>query len=414
MYQLPTLIEDIRTALTNPGLIAPDKLEEYALQYAEECEKLNERLKQCLPILRSGNIAEAVRLAEMPPNIIETFNQLDFLGREEWLDVCDEHGFDLPPPLAEQLFQELNDAYLQTSSLEPLMEWHRFHALNGSPIRYRLAVLRSLVKADPKNLALQNDQETFERARLEEMRRDIADALAQKDTDQLQELYRELTAPGWRITPPKELRQKICAVELTRLTDELLLHFSAFDYFNASAVYQSMLSVLQAGQMPMPTAIERSVRAAVQWLQETDNEALRFSEFQQAAEELRESLEDYTPRGELENLYYALQNAATRANQSIPQELEGYYSNRIDYLTRVEWNRYRLVLAIFVGSIILVGVLFAYALWERSAGEREQREDETTQRIALENLEKYEQSHLSGRNCIFENCRIFRTESDYT
>jgi hypothetical protein len=385
MHQLVNLIEDIRTALTNPGLVAPDKLEEYAQQYAVECTKMNDRLKQCLSPLRSGNIAEAVRLAEMPPNIIEAFNLLDFGGRNEWLDTCDEHGFDLPPPLAEQLFQELNDAYLQTSSLEPLMEWHRFHALNGSPLRDRLAVLRSLAKADPMNLALQNDQETFEKARLDEMKQEIAEALAQKDAVRLQELYRELTDSGWRIAPPKEFLQRICTAVLEKLADELIQHFSAFDYPNAAAVYQSMLNVLYAGQMQtMPVAVERSIRAVIQWLQETEGEAENLSEFQQAAEGLRDSLEGYTPRGELENLYYVLQNAATRANQVIPQELETYYRNRVDYLTQVERNRYRVVIAIFVGSIILVGVLLAYAMWERRYAEQVAHTLETLQTLETE------------------------------
>ena len=398
MYQLPTLIEDIRTALTNPGLVAPDKLEEYAQQYAEECAKLNERLRQCVPTLRSGNISEAVRLAEMPPNVIETFNLLDFLGRDEWLGTCDEYGFEPPPPLADNLFQELNDAYLQTSSLEPLLEWQRFHALNGSPLRYRLAVLRSLAKADPMNIDLQNDQETFERARIDELKRDIAEALAKKDAVRLQELYRELTDPGWRITPPKEFLQRICATVLDKQVDELIQHFSAFDYPNAAAVYQSMLNVLRAGQMRMPTAIEKSISAAVQWLQETEGEAQYFSEFQQATEELRESLEGYTSRGELEDLYYVLQNAATRANHVIPQELETYYRSRIDHLTRVERNRYMIVMAIFIGVILLVGTLFVYAMWRDGAEARAERRTEEAQRTEAANREK-ERAEEFNRFC---------------
>jgi len=393
MHQLVNLIEDIRTALTNPGLVAPEKLEEYAQQYAVECAKMNDRLKQCLTPLRSGNIAEAVRLAEMPPNIIEAFNLLDFGGRDEWIDTCDEHGFDLPPPLSEQLFQELNDAYLQTSSLEPLMKWHRFHALNGSPLRYRLAVLRALTKADPMNLALQTDQEIFEKARLEEIGQDIAEALAKKDAIRLQELYCELTDPGWRTAFPEEYCQLICTAVLEKQADELIQHFSTFDYPNAAAVYQTMLNVLSAGRMQkMPVAIERSIRAVVQWLQETESEAENLSNFQEAAEELRESLEDYTPREELESLYYALQNAATRSNQVIPQELERYYRNRIDYLDRVTRNRYRVVIAIFVGSIILVGVLLVYAMCERRYAEQVAH--------TLETLQTFETEITTNRNAI--------------
>jgi regulator of sirC expression with transglutaminase-like and TPR domain len=171
---------------------------------------------------------------------------------------------------------------------------------------------------------------------------------------------------------------------LEKQADELLQHFSAFDYPNAAAVYQSMQNILRAGQMKMPVAVERSIRPVVQWLQETESETEHLSEFQQAVEELRESLEDDTPREELEDLYYVLQNAAGRANQVVPPELDQYYLSRIDYLDRVARNRFRLVLAIFLGSIILVGVLFAYAMWKDSSEKRVNHTSETLQKLKAE------------------------------
>src|SRR5215469_13475008 len=112
IYGLPNLIEDIRTALAYSESVPPEKLAAYARQYTEQCVRLNERLKLCLPHLRDGNVAEAVRLAETPPTITETFNLLDFENRQEWVEICDGLGYDVPPPLAVEVFQELNDAYL--------------------------------------------------------------------------------------------------------------------------------------------------------------------------------------------------------------------------------------------------------------------------------------------------------------
>jgi hypothetical protein len=233
MYETPTLIEDIRTALAYSELVTPDKLEVYARRYAEECTKLNERLRLCLPHLRGGNLAEAVRIAETSPNIIETFNLLDFEGRRDWIEVCDGLGLDTPPPLVVEIFQELNDAYLQMVPLEPLLKWHRLYALSGAPLRDRLAVLRSLVRADPMNLPWQTDQETFEKARIAEIGRDITKAQSQNDEVRLQELYRELTDPGWRIAFPIQYRQVTCIAVLKQQANEFMQLCSALKYHGA-------------------------------------------------------------------------------------------------------------------------------------------------------------------------------------
>ena len=303
MYELTNLIENIRTALAYSESVPPAKLAGYARRYAEECTKVNTRLQQCLPHLRNGNIAEAVRLAEASPNIAETFNLLHFENRQEWTEICDGLGLDVPPPLAIEVFQELNDAYLQIVPLEPLLKWHRLHALNGSPIRDRLAVLRSLAKADPMNLFWQTDQETFEKARIKELGRDVADALVRKDSLRLQELYRELTAPGWIMAPPAEYRLHICTAVLEEHADELLRHFSAFDYPGVAAAYQSMQQILYAHQMTMPAAIHRSIQAAVQWMHDSATAQQHLARFQHETAELREALDGYTPRQTLENLY---------------------------------------------------------------------------------------------------------------
>ncbi|MCL2709632.1 MAG: hypothetical protein FWE95_02030 [Planctomycetaceae bacterium] len=370
MYELTNLIENIRTALAYSESVPPTRLAVYARRYADECAKVNTRLQQCLPHLRNGNIAEAVRLAEASPNIAEMFNLLNFENRQEWTEVCDGLGLDVPPPLAVEVFQELNDAYLQMVPLEPLLKWHRLHALNGSPIRDRLAVLRSLAKADPMNLFWQTVQETFEKARIKELGREVANSLAQKDSLRLQELYREMTAPGWIVAPPPEYRLNICTAVLEEHADEFMQHFAAFNYPGASAAYQAMQQILYANQMAMPVAIEKNIRAAVQWLQDTANSQHFLAQFQEETAKLRDALDGYTPRQTLENLYYALQNTAVQANRIIPQDLDSHYHNRMAYLSRVERNRYGIVITIFAGSILLVAATIVYALMEGSFAEQ--------------------------------------------
>jgi len=386
MADLPNLVENIRTALAYSESVSPDKLSDYARQYAEECTKLNDRLKQCLPHLRSGNIAEAVRIAEASPSVIEAFSQLDFETRQDWHEVCDGLGLDVAPPLAVEIFQELNDAYLKMTSIEPLLKWHRILALNGSPLRERLAVLRSIAQADPMNLHWQTDQETFERVRINELRQEVVDALAKKDMSRLQELYRELTAPGWIITPPPEYRLKICTAVLEKRAEDLMQRFSAFDYSAANAVYQSMQQVIAANRMAMPTAIEQHIRPAVQWMQETVYDEMNLEQFQREIEKLQEALDVYAPRETLENLYFTLQNSAGQVNKAIPKELESHYHSRIDHLDCAEKYRFYTVVSVFVGSLVLVAAIFIYAFMERSFAEQVETALKTLQKIEEENL----------------------------
>ena len=363
MADLTNLIEDIRTTLAFPNLASPEKLPGYAQQYAEECTKLNERLKQCLPYLRGGNIAEAVRLAgTSSSSVTDTFNLLDFEERQDWIEVCVSLDIDVPPPLAAGIFRELNDAYMQKASLEPLLKWHRLFARNGSPLRDRLSVLRSIAQADPLNTHWLTDQETFEKARIKELGQEIAEALTKKDMSQLQELYREQMAPGWRIVPPAEYRQKICTAILEKYADELMQHFSTFDYNDAATVYQSMRQVLSANQMAMPTVIEKNIRPAVRWLHETADKKQSLDQFQQALGNLQEALDDEAPRQTLENLYFALKNTATQGDRSIPQELESLVFNRINEMAWSEKYRYGITIAAIVGAFMLIAALFLFVL----------------------------------------------------
>jgi len=335
MHTLTNLIEDIRAALAYSESVPPDRLEAYAREYARECNKLNDRLKQCLPHLRGGNIAEAVRLAEQQPNIIETFSLLDFENRQDWLEVCDGLGYDVPMPLAVDAFQELNDAYVQMAPLEPLLKRHRLLALNGSPIRERLGVLRSIAKADSMNIHWQADQEVFEKARIKELEREVDDALAKNDMPRIHELFRELVQP-WIIAPPMEYRMKICTAVLKVQADKLVHRFMAFDYPGAYAVEQTIYRILSEAQITMPATIGSYIQPAIQWLRDTEAGQQYLAQFHWELQQFQEALMGNSNRPTLKNHYTTLRDTARLANQKIPKELEEQYHSQVDYMNRVE------------------------------------------------------------------------------
>ncbi|MDR1963107.1 MAG: hypothetical protein LBQ50_04965 [Planctomycetaceae bacterium] len=360
MSNLQILIEDIRTALSFPDSIKPDQMCMYARDYTEACTVLNQRMQQCMKHLRSGgggsggNIAEAIRLAEIKPNLPEMYLSLDFPEREEWCEVVSTLGFDVPPPLPAEPLEELNGAYLKISPMEPLLRWHRLYALNGSPKRERLAILRAIAKADPENFFWHEDQEKFEKVRIKELEKEIRDAIAAKDSAQIRALYNELNSPDWIIKPPDVLRQTICIHTLQGFVDTLLRHFDVYDYSQAVAIYGQIQQLLAANNMALPAEIERTIRPAVRWLNETQQQNQFQNVFLQRSEALQKALEEESPTSVLERLYYSLSTVASQAGTTIPAELEKHYRAQI---RANELRRSRIILLTVI-SILCVCLLF--------------------------------------------------------
>ena len=252
MSDIQILIENIRKCITFPETVSPDQMQIHARHYAELCTELNRRMMQCVQQIRAGNIPEGIRLAEMKPNLTELYLSLDIPEWDDWNDIISTLGFDVPPPFPAELFRELNEAYLKLSPLEPLLRLHRLHALNGSPIRERLAYLRAIAKNDVENIFWREDQEVFEKARMKELNHEIQHAIESKDFRQIRSLHAELCASGWIQQPPLEYRRQLTGAVLQNEADLLMEKFSVFEYEEASDIYDRMQQILASERMVMP------------------------------------------------------------------------------------------------------------------------------------------------------------------
>ncbi|MDR2440910.1 MAG: hypothetical protein LBE12_16230 [Planctomycetaceae bacterium] len=372
MNNLQVLIENIRTVMSFPETVLPDQIQTYARDYAECCAECNRRMLQCIQHIRSGNIAEGIRLAEMKPNLTEMYLSLDFTEREEWIDIVSTLGFDVPQPLSDGHLKELNDMYLKMSPLEPLLRWHRLHALNNSSIRERLEILRAIAKVDPENLFWNEDQEKFEKARITELNKEIQNAVTSKNSEQIHALYEELEPTNWLVPPPNEFRQKLCESKLQGYADLLLHYFAAFDYSQASAIYGQIQQLLATNNMAIPSDVERTIRPVVLWLNETQKQTVLQNEFMHCSTVLQQALETESPVSILERLYYALSTAASQAGTIIPPELEELYRSQIsDYELRKS-RTVKVVVTSIVCLCLLIGSLIAWGLFQRHHSNRVQ------------------------------------------
>ncbi len=388
MSELLNLIEHIRKAIAFPDMVAPDQMRSYATRYVEFSTELNRRMWESVQRIRAGNIAEGLRLAELKPNLMELYNSLDFTERDEWGEIVSMLGFDVPPPLPVDMLRELNDAYLKMSPLEPLLVKQRFLALNGSPIRERLAVLRAIVKNDRENTFWAEDQELFEKARIKELEKEVPRAIETKNALQIRYLHRELSAPDWLVPPPVDFRRRLSATVLQDHAETLMQKFFVFDHAEALKSYNTIQQIVSAERMPMPPAIEQLIRPAVQWLGETQKQTMMQFEFENSLADLHAALETDTPLPELERLYYAAASTASQGGMIIPVELENLYQTEIARRHTSASRRNLLTIVAVLAVCLLVGGLIAFGLQQRLHAGRIADTVASLERI--ENEQRYE------------------------
>jgi hypothetical protein len=366
----------------------PNQIRQYARDYAEACVELNRRMMQSFHHIRNGNVAEGIRLAEIKPNLSEIFAELNFDEREEWIEIVSTLGYNVPPPLSAEQQNELKNAYLKMSPLEPLLRWHRLHALNASPIRERLSVLRAIAKADQQNSFWREDQETFEKVRLKELDREVRLAVSSVNFAEIQSLYAELSSPDWVISPPSEYRQKLCTILLQKHAETLLKHFNTFSYNEAAAVYGVMQKMLAVTNMPMPASIRQTIRAAVLWLTETQRHNELQKTFNKCAADLNDALDAEGPAPVLEQIHYALLNAAAQADAAIPNHLEERYQTQIDRYELQKARRIKIIVTAVACACIFLGGLIIWGLTVRNFNRTVSETLATLQK--LENEKRYD------------------------
>lgn len=360
------LIENIRTAISFSETVTPQAIRQYASDYAQACTELNNRLQQCLPHIRKGNIAEAVRLAEMSPNIAELYALLDFPEREEWIDIVSTLGFDTPPALNADLSRELNDAYLKHAPLEPLYRMHRRHALNGSSLQTRLPILRAIAQADTGNTFWVEDVEKYEKVRIAELDKEIRDAVASRNGPLISKLYKEISVPDWTVPIPPAYFQSLCFAVIENYAEKLVQYFNAFDFDQASGVHGKIRDVVETHHLTLPPNVESAIRPAVHWLMETRRQNILQTEFENSCAELQRALQrDGVAKDVLDRLYFVAGSKATQAGMSIPGELEELYRETVEDLGRRAGTRTRFVVLSIVCASLLLGVFLSFALIQR-------------------------------------------------
>ncbi|MCS7304552.1 MAG: hypothetical protein NZ602_05520 [Thermoguttaceae bacterium] len=372
------IVEAARMAVFTPLEGPTDTLRQLAAEYKGLCERINERLARCGELMRKGNRSEAIRLAEMEPNLLDLVALADFPERDSFIELCQYFGLETSPPLLLDIAAELNEAYAREQPLEALLRRYRLYALARAPLKKRLSVLRQLAKIDGQNLYWKKDQEIFENERIQEIRRELAEAVQKCDIGLLEALAEELRQTQWINPPPEaliqavdqqrhEVAKQIMRQQLVELAQQLHEAWEKLDVRQARQVRTAWQQIAELAQLPANDPLQQQAAPALNWLAEEDQKEAEQIACQQAMASLERCLdrnEKNLPK--LQKLY----RQATLGGRELPPYLERMYQLRIEELQRAaksrSWRNYILTLMVGLALSLLVGAgLVSYRSYQQ-------------------------------------------------
>lgn len=364
-----SIIDRIRKQLDQPDALTIESLQPLAEAYGAETRQANERLSDCIQMLRKGLRSEAIQRASMKPNLLDWCAELDFPEVDDWLEIIQFYGITVPPLLDRDAALQLQEAIVDEQPLDELLRQHRRLAIAKAPLSWRLKVLRRLAEIDSVNSVWQEDQKEWEVIRLKQIPVELTKAIETASLDEIQELSAELMRPDWLIIPPKELCKKATdaaksmiykaqLAKIKKLTEDLHAAYSEGDEQAAERRYDAWQQFARSMVSPPPPDLAHSIEPAVEWIKECRATREKMELFELRSSVLENLLLDGRPLAELERAYYEVASL----QMGIDPLLEQKYDTRVNELRQASRRRTQIrVIAIAASAlIVLVGV----GLWQ--------------------------------------------------
>ena len=393
--QVKQIVEAARLMVFTPLEGPTESLRKAAADYKTLCERINERLVRCGELLRKGQRSEAIRLAEIEPNLLDLVAQANFPERDSFVELCQYFGVDVPPPLDEEIAAELNEAYAREQPLEELLRQYRRYALARVPLRRRIRLLRQIVTLDAQNLHWKKDLEVFEQERLRQIQKELAAAVQECDLETLRALEGELTSPDWHCLPPEELirmvqvhrqqvSRQIARKEVEDLTRELHEAWERLDVAEGRRVREAWQQMAQLAQLAPDDPLHQAAAPAFRWLEDEDEKDAEERACRQALASLERALD----RGEKRlPVLQKWHREATRGGRNLPEYLQRQYELRVSQLEQAAKVRMWQKFAITFLLTVLLAVSAGWGIYTYRGYLEYRQITESLQRL----LQSYEQ-----------------------
>ncbi len=377
MIDYQRTIDNIRNILASTETVSLEFVSATATEYAEVCERVNDRLRQCSGLLREGLRSEAIQQCEAEPNLLSLVATLDCPERGEWSAFLSARQLPQPSPLLMDDAAELNEAYSQEKPLATLLRRHRLLALSRRPLKDRISTLRKLAKLDANNPVWPDDLRTYEQARQQEIRRAAEHEYKHGNLGALEELVHDVQSADWLAPPPSALVKQICNAHtrlmreqarfnLERIEPQLNDAFSQFDATLGRTLRDRWNSAAEIAGLAQDDPLYDRAAPALEWLDEQDREAAHEDGYKTAVADLENALDNEEGRASLERCAHAV----LRYDRPIPPVVEERLRTHMVDLELARTRRFRLIVAGVAAAVVLVGSGIGYALLSHAQAEQ--------------------------------------------
>ncbi len=366
MSDYQTIVENIRSLIAHYGSMGNEQLEPLAESYALACKDVNSRLLRCSQLIRSGNPSEAVRLADIEPDLLESYALLDFPERQQWSEIVRSHHLPAASPLFEELAREINDAYTTVNPLMPLLKKHRLLALARAPLSQRIPVLREIVLMEPDNLGWKSDLDAYEKTRFRDIEKEISEAIAAKNIPQMSALVHELDSQNWTVKPPEKLiaalrqtlkteSQRGALVELRQTADKLAHAVQTENAELAIKLADRWYTQVKqlGGNVPIDLNVE--VQTPLLWVEEQRQHRDRVRDFEGQLDAFRNAIQSGLDSEKMAERYAAIEAISEEMGRTIPESITNLYRSRMESNLVRGTRRFR----VFLVVLILLGLTLA-------------------------------------------------------
>jgi hypothetical protein len=360
MTDYQRLLDNIRAFLASANQVRTDELADWAAEYARGCAEANDRLRRCTDYLQKGLRTEAIHAAEEQPNLLDLVAMLDLQELDAWRGVCFQYELTDPPALAIESAAALNEAYAGEETVKGLLTKHRLLALACAPVKDRLATMRKLAESDPSSPFWQEDVQSFERARLEEIRVSVPKAAKTGDSAAANRLCEDLDSKSWRTTIPADLKNRARDVaatlrgagaqtELRKLLPALNEAYSAMSFAECRSLLDQWDTIVADSGMSTPADLQESIDPIVSWV--SDQQAARDQKaaFEEACNELQRALDVDATDATLERAYLK----AARMPLQMPEDLELRHQARLSARASARKNKRLLIFTAIVATFAI-------------------------------------------------------------
>ncbi len=381
MTELRRTIDEIRFVLQDEAFVVTDQLMQCIADYSLQCHDANVRLRKCEEFLNQGLRSEALHLAEITPNLLDTVGMLDFPEREQWVNLLAAYSLPKPEPLLLGVAAVLNEAYAVQQPLQRLLDQHRLHALARSPLTQRLSILRAIAELDTSSSHWESDIRAMERARFREIESEARVAIAGGEVDSLKELVAELNSRVWLETVPVDLVRNLkqtggrvvrgqAREQLEMLVETLHDAHAAMNLPLARQMRDAWNANAKVVQLGEHDELAEQAAPVLAWVEDEDRKEAAEKAYRRAILDLEQALEQNTlTSAELQQ--YGL--AVEKCGRLIPEALRTRYRNRLTTLDLGESRRNLIKIGGTVAAVVAVVAVICVAVYFSNEAETSRR-----------------------------------------